>query len=227
MRSAEQGLAQYGGSFAAFNGRQRRNIGAATLCDDAASPYAVTTSSFQIDVSEIVLAGARRGDLAALEAIYRHFERPAYALALRMTADREDAREVVHDAMLRLFERIAQFRGDAPFWGWVRQIVVNEALMRLRRTRATPLDDIDDVAEPIYAGPAPWHGVAQRELELALARLPALTRSVIWLYHVEGYTHPEIAEMTGNTVSFSKSQLARGNQRLRLLLNDSPEASYG
>ena len=48
--------------------------------------------------------------------------------------------------------------------------------------------------------------------------LPALTRSVLWLYHVEGYTHPEIAEMTGKSVSFSKSQVARGSIRLRALL---------
>ena len=58
----------------------------------------------------------------------------------------------------------------------------------------------------------------QRRLDEALNRLPATTRSVIWLYHVEGYTHPEIAEMTGKSVSFSKSQLARGTARLRELL---------
>ena len=47
-------------------------------------------------------------------------------------------------------------------------------------------------------------------LERALAELPPLTRSVLWLYHVEEYTHQEIAEMTGKSVSFSKSQVARG-----------------
>ncbi|MGB4860150.1 MAG: sigma factor-like helix-turn-helix DNA-binding protein, partial [Dokdonella sp.] len=57
--------------------------------------------------------------------------------------------------------------------------------------------------------------------------LPVVTRSVIWLYHVEGYTHAEIAEMTGNSISFSKSQLARGTQRLRALLEDTTEAANG
>ena len=45
-----------------------------------------------------------------------------------------------------------------------------------------------------------------------------ITRSVLWLYHVEGYSHPEIAEMVGKTISFSKSQVARGTARLRDLL---------
>jgi DNA-directed RNA polymerase specialized sigma24 family protein len=53
--------------------------------------------------------------------------------------------------------------------------------------------------------------------------LPAQTRSVIWLYHVEGYTHPEIAEMLGKTVSFSKSQVARGTAKLRSLLTSETE----
>jgi DNA-directed RNA polymerase specialized sigma24 family protein len=46
-----------------------------------------------------------------------------------------------------------------------------------------------------------------------------MTRSVLWLYHVEEYTHQEIAEMTGKSVSFSKSQVARGGSRLRRLLD--------
>jgi RNA polymerase sigma-70 factor (ECF subfamily) len=56
-----------------------------------------------------------------------------------------------------------------------------------------------------------------------LAELPAITRSVLWLYHAEGYTHDEIATLMQRTASFSKSQVARGSRRLRALLE--PEAS--
>ena len=126
----------------------------------------------------------------------------------------------MHDAMLRLIERIAQFRGDAPFWGWLRQIVVNEALMRLRRERGATFEDIDEREEPPGDAPAPWVLADAARLERALGGLPALTRSVLWLYHVEEYTHQEIAEMTGKSVSFSKSQVARGGIRLRRLLDN-------
>ena len=177
------------------------------------------TASFQIDIPEHTLARAKRGDTRALETIYRAFERPAYTLALRIVGDADTAREVMHDAMLRLIERIAQFRGDSPFWGWLRQIVVNESLMRLRRERGAVLDDIDERAEIAGDGPAPWMLADNANLERALMALPALTRSVLWLYHVEEYTHPEIAAMTGRTISFSKSQVARGASRLRRLLD--------
>jgi RNA polymerase sigma-70 factor (ECF subfamily) len=121
--------------------------------------------------------------------------------------------------MLRVFERARQFRGDSPFWGWIRQVVLNEALMRLRKDRSHLMDEVDTTdAEFASDASPPWAWTEARQLEGALERLPALTRSVIWLYHVEGHTHPEIAEMTGKSVSFSKSQLARGTARLRELL---------
>src|SRR3546814_4826902 len=69
----------------------------------------------------------------AFDQIYRRFERPVYTIALRMLSDREEAQDVLHDTMLRLFERIGSFRGESPFLAWLRQIAVNEALRRLRR----------------------------------------------------------------------------------------------
>ena len=176
-------------------------------------------SSFCIEVPELLVARLRRGELAAFEQVYRLFEKPAWNLARRMLGHPEDAREVVHDAMLRVFDRASQYRGDSPFWGWLRRIVINEALMRLRRDRGQVEDEFDSSGHELAADTAPpWAWAEAQQLESALALLPALTRSVLWLYHVEGHTHPEIAGMTGKSVSFSKSQLARGTARLRELL---------
>ncbi len=178
----------------------------------------MTAASFQIDIPDTVLARARCGEAGALEQIYRAFERPSYTLALRMLGNADSARETVHDAMLHLLERIGQFRGDSPFWGWLRQIVVNQALMRLRRERGVAFEELPDDDDSPGSAPTPWAIADSRHLQQALDRLPALTRSVLWLYHVEEYTHQEIATMTGNSVSFSKSQVARGGIRLRALL---------
>ena len=207
--------------------RGQRNVVRRDHCDQTALPRIrpAVSATFRIEVPETLLARARRGDSGALEQIYRLFERPAYTLALRMLGNADSARETVHDAMLHLLERIGQFRGDAPFWGWLRQIVVNEALMRLRRERGAqfePLAEDDDT--PGGTAP-PWVLADAARLEHALARLPALTRSVLWLYHVEEYTHQEIAAMTGRSTSFSKSQVARGSSRLRALLEPEEEAA--
>jgi RNA polymerase sigma-70 factor (ECF subfamily) len=170
----------------------------------------------QLELPASIVERARAGELAAFEQIYRRFERPVHTLALRMLGDAESAREVLHDAMLKVFQRIDQYRSDAPFWAWLRQIALNEALMRLRREHRF---EAEADAEQVVDGAAPpWVRADALALERALGKLPALTRSVLWLYHVEGYSHPEIADLVGKTISFSKSQVARGTARLRDLL---------
>ena len=190
------------------------------------------TSSFAIDVPETLLARARAGDRAAFEQLYRWFERPVFTLALRILSgthggDREEAADVLQDTMLKVLNRIGEFRGSgsggnggSPFWAWLRQIAVNEALMRLRSRR---LHGIEVAIEDEYGledhTPLPPAAADAAQLQRALAELPAVTRSVLWLYHAEGYTHEEIAALMQRTASFSKSQLARGSRRLRQLLD--------
>ncbi|HMM56977.1 MAG TPA: sigma-70 family RNA polymerase sigma factor [Rudaea sp.] len=182
----------------------------------------VSASAFQIDLPQSLVERVRRGDAIAFEQVYRRFERPVYTLALRMLGDAEAARDTLHDAMLKAYQRAHQFRGDAPFWAWLRQIALNEVLMRLRIGERFIVSmesaglDADAFADD---APAPWAHADARALEHALAQLPAITRSVLWLYHVEGYTHPEIAAAMRKTTSFSKSQLARGIARLRAILD--------
>lgn len=184
-------------------------------------------SSFAIDVPDALLARMRQGERAAFEQIYRWFERPVFTLALRICGEREQAADVLQDTMLKVIDRIGEFRGrgtaegaSSPFWGWLRQIAVNEALMALRRRRrpgedGDHLDDVDAIDE--HTPPPPAAADAAR-LQRALEALPANTRTVLWLYHAEGYTHDEIGALMQRTASFSKSQLARGSRRLRELL---------
>jgi RNA polymerase sigma-70 factor (ECF subfamily) len=187
------------------------------------------TSSFAIDVPASLLARARNGQVEALEQLYRWFERPVFTLALRICGDREEAREVLQDTMLKLIRQVGDFRGDggSPFWGWLRQIAVNEALMRLRRARSGMLelgDDSDGHALGEDLSPLPPAAADAAVLQRALAALPHATRSVLWLYHAEGYTHEEIAALMQRTPSFSKSQLARGLRKLRTMLQiEEPE----
>jgi RNA polymerase sigma-70 factor (ECF subfamily) len=185
-------------------------------------------TGFAIDVPDALLARARAGEGPALEQLYRWFERPVFTLALRICGDREEAAEVLQDTMLKVLSRVAGFRGcgsggdGSPFWAWLRQIAVNESLMRLRSRRA---HGSEVVIEDEYAledpAPPPPAAADAAQLQRALAQLPPITRSVLWLYHAEGYTHEEIAALMQRTASFSKSQLARGSRRLRQLLEGS------
>lgn len=181
-----------------------------------------TSSTFRQPVEPELIERFKRGDLAAFEAIYRCFDRAAWTLALRLTGRPDVAQEALQDAMLKAFERARQFRGDAPFGAWLRKLVVNESLMQLRHDRLHLIEVFDDDRSEDRA-PPPWLLADAATLDRALNRLPDTARAVLWLYHVEGFTHVEIAEQFGRSTSFSKSQLARATRRLRQLLCPAPE----
>src|SRR2546422_10225566 len=91
------------------------------------------------------------------------------------------------------------------------------ALMRIRRNQVRAAEPLDEEAA---GGHGPVSGVPARiDLERAFEQLSETSRAVVWLHDVEGYTHEEIAEQMGKTVSFSKSQLARAHARLRQMLD--------
>lgn len=184
-------------------------------------------SPFAIELPELLLARARRGDEQALASIYREFHGPAFQLAWRLCGDRELARDLVHDALFKVFQQLHQFRAEAPFWAWLRQVLVNECLMHLRRRQR--IDQEVELQAEEHADTQlslPPEVAESGLLQAALSQLPETTRAVLWLYHVEGYTHDEIAGLMQRTISFSKSQLARGTRRLRDLLVPRQEPAH-
>jgi RNA polymerase sigma-70 factor (ECF subfamily) len=171
---------------------------------------------FDIELDDITLAQARRGQLAACERIFRAFQQPAYSVAFRICQCRETAEEVTQEAFITAFRKMRQFRGDAPFWGWLRRVVVNHAISTIRRSRkANEVEFQDFLASS--AGEQDRVGLAM-DLESALAVLDVQDRAVVWLHDVEGYGHQEIADLFGKTESFSKTRLSRARARLRDLL---------
>lgn len=170
-----------------------------------------------------VLARACAGEPAALEAFYRAAVRPAYAVARRIVRGAA-VDDVVQDAFIDAFRGLPGYDGRAPLGMWFRSIVVRRCLMHLRSPWQRSRDWIEGWLESADAGREASTGTAI-DLERALAGLPPTTRAVVWLYDVEGYSHDEIAAAMGRTVSFSKSQLARGHARLRERLGDAAESA--
>ena len=171
---------------------------------------------FRLANADRVLPGVKEGDPAAQEAVYRAFEAPVYNLARRICRTSEDAEDVLQETFLEVFRSIGSFRGEGSLWGWVRSIAASKALMRLRRNKYRETDELQDDVVSIRREDA----ALRMDLEAALERLHPTSRAVVWLHDVEGYTHEEIAAMMGKTVSFSKSQLARANARLRRWLGE-------
>src|SRR5438093_8752264 len=119
-------------------------------------------------VPDVLVARAKAGDQAALEALFRAFETPVYNLARRIMRTPEDAEDVLQETFLEVVRSIGQYRGEGHLWGWIRQIAATKALMRIRREQVREAEVFD---EAIMAGRA-GHNVGQAlDLERAMQEL--------------------------------------------------------
>jgi RNA polymerase sigma-70 factor (ECF subfamily) len=177
-----------------------------------------------IQIDPAIVKRATRGDAKAHEILYRAFSAPVYSVCLRFTRVPAQAEDLLQETFIEVIRKITQFRGDAPIGIWIRRIAVSKALMFLRsawHARGQSLDDdweeMTFEVRPSAAG-SQQHDQAM-DLDAAMADLTPVSRAVVWLHDVEGYTHKEIAGLMGKTESFSKSQLSRAYQRLRPMLD--------
>ena len=169
-----------------------------------------------IQVSADELGAARAGDAAARRALFERAAPGALALIRRLVRHAALADDLLQDTMIAMYEHLDDFRGEAPFGVWVRRIAVSRCLMSFRSPWQRARVALESWTEEAPAAVESEARTADLiDLDRALARLSPLTRTVVWLYDVEGWSHEEIAHAFERTVSFSKSQLARGHARLR------------
>jgi RNA polymerase sigma factor (sigma-70 family) len=182
----------------------------------------------EIDVPPADLAAARAGDLQARRELFDRVAPAALGLIRRLVPQRALAEDLLQDTLIAMFEHLEDFRGEAPFGIWVRSIAVSRCLMSFRSPWHRARVALEAWTEDARAAQESTSRTSDLiDLDRALARLSPVTRTVVWLYDVEGWSHDEIARAFERTVSFSKSQLARGHARLRTDLVAPATAALG
>lgn len=170
---------------------------------------------------------ARGGDRAAFGALMRDHQDEVYTLARRLVGDPHLASDVAQEAFIRAWRALPKFRGDAKFSTWLYRITVNTSWTQKKRAgrhHASPIEEHTQVAAPVDSQ---HPEVAGEILELrgrlrhALDRLPDAQREVVVLKDIYGWTHAEIAESMGITVTAAKVRLHRARARLARDLEES------
>jgi RNA polymerase sigma-70 factor (ECF subfamily) len=177
-----------------------------------------------IQIDPAIVKRAARGDARAHEIIYRAFKTPVYSLCLRFTRAPAHAEDLLQETFIEIMRSISKFRGEAALGSWIRRIAVSKALMFLRSAWTARSQSLADNWDEVTPGNAASLGISSHpddalDLDAALANLPSVSRTIVWLHDVEGFTHKEIGKLMGRTESFSKSQLSRAYQRLRPMLS--------
>jgi RNA polymerase sigma-70 factor (ECF subfamily) len=171
------------------------------------------------DLADLVLL-AKEGDQQAFEELVRRTYSDSYTLALRLTGDEDDARDVVQESYLRAYRGLKRFRGDAQFSTWLYRITANCAANQLRRRARHRHEELDDEIGPALDAdhdPAVLADAAdlRARVEGALAELPPKLRAVVVLRDVYDLPHEAIAAELGISESAAKVRLHRARRKLR------------
>ena len=162
-----------------------------------------------------------RRERDAQRQLYDTYSSKMYALCHRYVKSSMDAEDVLVTAFMKVFDKIGQFKSEGSFEGWIRRIMVNEALTHLRRNRAMYLETDLEYAdrEPDYAQLGDH--LETEDLMNMIQELPTGYRIVFNLYAIDGYSHKEIADQLGISENTSKSQLSRARAHLQKTLMES------
>jgi RNA polymerase sigma-70 factor (ECF subfamily) len=166
----------------------------------------------------------RQGDKGAFDEIVKRHQRSLKRLVERYLRDAAEAEDVVQAALLRAYERIADFRGGSAFRTWLFRIAINDALSRMRVAKAVPLDELEDVAtftrslqtSRLVAAEV-WDRVRSR-----LEELPTRQRLVLELRVFHDLSFDEIGVIVGSSEDAAKVNFHHAVKRLRGILSPGP-----
>ena len=197
----------------------------------------------EAEEDRVLIARAQQGDTAAFRQLVERHQRRAFAIALALVRDENDARELVQDAFLRVYKGINSFQGGSSFFTWLYRIITNLSIDLIRKP-GRQLADIDEArfetdesqeAEfPLISrvdGADPVDVVRRREiagrLQAALDALPPYHRGVIVMREIEGLSYEEMAQAMGVSKGTIMSRLFHARQKLQKALSDCYEEQIG
>jgi len=169
-----------------------------------------------MDLNNVRIENAKKGNKKAQMELYLAYSNAMYNTGFRILKDKMEAEDAMHDAFLKAFTKLDDFIGQVSFGAWLKRIVVNTCLDKLKKNKP----DLFEGEEETQIADTPAQEQYDLDLEVrkvhrAILALPDGYRSIISLHLIEGYDHEEIAQIMGISSSTSRSQYARARKVLR------------
>lgn len=206
------------------------------------SPKSSKEQARKVEAEEdrALILKAKTGDPGAFRKLVERHQRRAFAIAIGLVRDENDAREIVQEAFLRVHRGLESFEGGSSFFTWLYRIVANlsiDAMRKPSRRESEPLDPEigdDGVDQPLLSrldGADPLdvvrRGEIRRRIEAALDELPPYHRGVILMRELEGMSYEEMAEAMGVSKGTIMSRLFHARRKLQRALADCYEEQIG
>ncbi len=162
-----------------------------------------------------IIEGCIEEHRSAQETLYNTFSTKMYGVCLRYATDQDQAQDVLQEGFIKVFSKIRQFKGGGSFEGWIRRIMVNTALEKLRVKNYTYSIEENPVAYKSGKEDNIISNITSQDLMKIINELSPQYKTVFNLYAIEGYSHKEIGKMLGISEGTSKSNLSRARNILQ------------
>lgn len=160
-----------------------------------------------------LIEGCIREDRKCQRFLWDKYAPKLLTVSLRYCYTREDAEDVLMESFVKIFDNMKDFRAQSSLETWMRRIVVNTSINKIRASKIT--DSIDSENHDIGYHDHAFDAMNARQLMALLDRLPVGYRTVFNLFAIEGYSHKEISEELGIDEGTSRSQLAKARKALQ------------
>jgi len=158
-----------------------------------------------------------KGNAQQQRNLYQKYKVNLFMLCLRYAKNRAEAEDFLQDGFIKIFQDLHQFNSDrGSLSAWTRRVVLNVIFQYLRKKRIEYSSaSIEDYSNLLSSTHDVLSDMSAQELMEVIQKLPMGYRVVFNMYILDGYTHKEIAEELGVSVSTSKSQLHKAKTYLR------------
>jgi len=162
-----------------------------------------------VDIPDNIIKACIEGNRSGQGELYRLVAPKMYGVCLQYAGNEDDAKDIMQDGFIKVFNKIEQFSGKGSFEGWIRRIIVNTALERYRsKVHLQSIDENDNVNVEVIDQYV-LESMTAEEITSLIKELSPKYRLVFNLYALEGYSHKDISEKLGISEGTSKSNLSR------------------
>ena len=155
------------------------------------------------------------GNRKAQSFFYDTYSPKLYPICLRYTENTADAEAILLEGFLKIFQHLHQFEGKGSLLNWMKKVMVNTALMHIRKRKALNFALLEFGKAEIAIAPEVLDQLAVEDLLAVIQKLPFGFRTIFNLYAIEGFSHKEIASELNISENTSRSQYARAKKALR------------
>jgi RNA polymerase sigma-70 factor (ECF subfamily) len=164
---------------------------------------------------EPIISECNAGNPKAQAKLYHLYAPKMYGVCLRYARDAAEAEDFLQEGFIKVFANLKSFRNEGSFEGWVRRIMINVSLEKIRKQHIMyPVEDVS-IYDSVNFSDDVVSRISANDLLKLIQTLPPRYRLVFNLYVIEGFTHQEIAKEMSITEGTSKSNLARAREIMK------------